>query len=49
MPYVISMLGILVVLSLAWLASSNRKHIKIKPIITMLILQIVLAVFTSVD
>jgi len=38
------MLGILVVLSLAWLASSNRKHIKIKPIITMLILQIVLAV-----
>lgn len=44
MPYVISMLGILVVLSLAWLASSNRKHIKIKPIITMLILQIVLAV-----
>lgn len=44
MPYVISMLGILVVLSLAWLASSSRKHIKIKPIITMLILQIVLAV-----
>lgn len=44
MPYVISMLGILVVLSLAWLASSSRKHIKIKPIITMIILQIVLAI-----
>lgn len=44
MPYVISILGILVVLSLAWLASSDRKKVKIKPIITMIILQIVLAI-----
>ncbi|MEH7387929.1 Na+ dependent nucleoside transporter N-terminal domain-containing protein, partial [Bacillus sp. JJ1521] len=33
MRYIISILGILVVLFLAWLASSNRKKIKIKPVI----------------
>ncbi|MDR4890436.1 NupC/NupG family nucleoside CNT transporter [Bacillus sp. HNG] len=45
MQYVISILGILVVLFLAWLASSNRKKVKIKPIITMLVIQIILSVF----
>ncbi|THE10651.1 NupC/NupG family nucleoside CNT transporter [Bacillus timonensis] len=45
MQYVISILGILVVLFLAWLASSNRKKVKVKPIITMLIIQIILSVF----
>lgn len=39
MQYVISILGILVVLFLAWLASSNRTQIKIKPIITMIVIQ----------
>ena len=43
MQYVISILGILVVLFLAWLASSNRKGIKIKPIITMIVIQILLS------
>lgn len=44
MQYVISILGILVVLLLAWIASSNRKGIKIKPIITMIVIQIILSV-----
>lgn len=43
MQYVISILGILFVLFLAWLASSNRKGIKIKPIITMIVIQILLS------
>ncbi|MEH7239167.1 NupC/NupG family nucleoside CNT transporter [Bacillus sp. JJ1562] len=45
MQYVISILGILVVLFLAWLASSNRKRIKIIPIIIMLVIQIILSIF----
>ncbi|KGR86789.1 NupC/NupG family nucleoside CNT transporter [Lysinibacillus odysseyi] len=43
MQYVISILGILVVLFFAWLASSNRKEIKFKPIIIMLVIQILLS------
>lgn len=43
MQYVISILGILIVLFLAWLASSNRKKIKIRPIITMIVIQILLS------
>ncbi|WP_413366503.1 NupC/NupG family nucleoside CNT transporter [Lysinibacillus sp. 3P01SB] len=43
MQYVISIIGILIVLFLAWLASSNRKQIKIRPIITMIIIQILLS------
>ncbi len=43
MQYVISVLGILIVLFLAWLASSNRKEIKIRPIITMIVIQILLS------
>ncbi|MEK5331455.1 MULTISPECIES: NupC/NupG family nucleoside CNT transporter [unclassified Lysinibacillus] len=43
MQYIISILGILIVLFLAWLASSNRKEIKFKPIITMIIIQILLS------
>lgn len=43
MQYVISILGIFVVLFLAWLASSNRKEIKFKPIITMIVIQILLS------
>ncbi len=40
MQYVISILGILVVLFLAWLVSSNRKEIHFKPVITMIVIQI---------
>src|SRR5690606_18190984 len=44
MQYVISILGIFIVLFLAWIASTNRKKIKIKPVITMIIIQIILTV-----
>ncbi|AZV43115.1 pyrimidine nucleoside transporter NupC [Peribacillus asahii] len=44
MRYGISILGILVVLLLAWLASSNRKVVKFKPIIMMIAIQIILSV-----
>jgi nucleoside transport protein len=44
MQYGISILGILVVLFSAWLASSNRKKIKFKPIITMIVIQILLSI-----
>lgn len=40
LQYVISIIGILIVLLLAWLASSNRKIVKFKPIIIMIVLQI---------
>ncbi|MCP1146583.1 nucleoside transporter C-terminal domain-containing protein [Lysinibacillus endophyticus] len=43
MQYVISVLGILIVLFLAWLVSSNRKEIKYKPIIIMLVIQFLLS------
>ncbi|SDO01507.1 nucleoside transport protein [Psychrobacillus sp. OK028] len=42
MSYLISIIGLVVVLGLAWIASSNRKEIKIRPIIQMLILQVIL-------
>ncbi|CAM5199888.1 Nucleoside transporter OS=Ureibacillus acetophenoni OX=614649 GN=SAMN05877842_10948 PE=3 SV=1 [Ureibacillus acetophenoni] len=43
MQYVISILGILVVLFLAWIASSDREEIKLKPVIIMIIIQILLS------
>jgi len=42
MNYLISILGLMVVLGLAWVASNNRKEIKIRPIIQMIIIQIIL-------
>jgi len=42
MNYIISIVGLIVVLGLAWIASSNRKEIKVRPIIQMLILQLIL-------
>ncbi|TQR14708.1 NupC/NupG family nucleoside CNT transporter [Psychrobacillus soli] len=42
MNYLISIVGLIVVLGLAWIASNNRKEIKIRPIIQMLILQVIL-------
>ncbi|HWL22221.1 MAG TPA: nucleoside transporter C-terminal domain-containing protein [Ureibacillus sp.] len=43
MKYLISIIGILIVLLLAWLISSNKKDIKFIPIITMLVIQILLS------
>lgn len=43
MKYLIAIAGLIVVFGLAFLASSDRKKVKIKPIITMVIIQIVLA------
>jgi len=42
MNYIISIIGLIVVLGLAWLASSNRKGIKVRPIIQMIVLQLIL-------
>ncbi|WP_144512325.1 NupC/NupG family nucleoside CNT transporter [Bacillus sp. FJAT-22090] len=42
MNYLISIIGLIVVLGLAWVASNNRKKIKIRPIIQMLVIQVVL-------
>ncbi|WP_449622721.1 NupC/NupG family nucleoside CNT transporter [Robertmurraya sp. Marseille-Q9965] len=43
MNYVISIIGLLVVFGLAFIASSNRKNIKYKPILIMIIVQIAFA------
>ncbi|MGB3101609.1 MAG: nucleoside transporter C-terminal domain-containing protein [Psychrobacillus psychrotolerans] len=43
MNYIISIVGLIVVLGLAWIASSNRKEIKVRPTIQMLILQLILS------
>ena len=42
MNYLISIVGLIVVLGLAWIASNNRKEIKIRPIIQMIIIQVIL-------
>lgn len=42
MNYLISIVGLIVVLGLAWIASNNRKEIKIRPIIQMLVIQVIL-------
>lgn len=41
MPYIISIAGLLLVLALAFVASSDRKQVKYKPIIFMIILQFI--------
>lgn len=43
MKYLISIVGIIVVLGLAFLVSNNRKEIKYKPIVVMIFLQLVLS------
>jgi nucleoside transport protein len=43
MKYIIAIIGLLVVFGLGYLASNNRKNIKIKPIILMVIIQIILS------
>ncbi|PLR69271.1 MULTISPECIES: NupC/NupG family nucleoside CNT transporter [Bacillaceae] len=42
MKYLIALLGLAVVLGLAWLASSDRKKIKFKPVALMIVIQILL-------
>lgn len=42
MHYIISIVGLLLVLLMAWLASNDKKKIKYRPIIVMIILQMVL-------
>lgn len=43
MKYIIAIIGLLIVFGLGYLASNNRKNIKIKPIILMVIIQIILS------
>jgi len=43
MKFLIAIVGLLVVLGLAYLISSNRKGVKIKPILLMIVIQLVLA------
>ncbi|MED4229330.1 NupC/NupG family nucleoside CNT transporter [Neobacillus cucumis] len=43
MKYIIALIGLLVVFGLGYLASNNRKNIKVKPIILMVIIQIILS------
>lgn len=42
MKYIIGILGLIVILALAWIGSSDKKHIKYKPVILMLVLQFIL-------
>ncbi|GAA0076066.1 NupC/NupG family nucleoside CNT transporter [Clostridium sp. CTA-5] len=42
MKYIIGIIGLIIVLALAWIGSSDKKNVKYKPIITMLILQFIL-------
>jgi nucleoside transport protein len=43
MKYMIAIIGLLVVFALAFVASTNRKGIKAKPIILMVVIQVILA------
>ncbi|WP_088042064.1 NupC/NupG family nucleoside CNT transporter [Bacillus sp. EAC] len=43
MNYLIALLGLVITLAFAYMASTNRKIIKIRPIIIMIVLQIILA------
>ncbi|MFJ7934385.1 NupC/NupG family nucleoside CNT transporter [Sporosarcina sp. NPDC096371] len=44
MHYVISIVGLLLVLVMAWLASNDKKKIKLRPIVVMIVLQMVLGI-----
>ncbi|TCP31333.1 nucleoside transport protein [Scopulibacillus darangshiensis] len=43
MKYIIAIIGLLIVLGLALLASNNRREVKYKPIILMIIIQLILS------
>ncbi|MBV6716537.1 NupC/NupG family nucleoside CNT transporter [Paenibacillus chitinolyticus] len=42
MKYVLALIGLIVILSLAWLVSSDKKNIKYRPVLVMIALQIIL-------
>ncbi|MEI4789710.1 NupC/NupG family nucleoside CNT transporter [Bacillus sp. FJAT-53060] len=42
MKYVIGIIGLLVILAIAWLASNERKRVKFRPVIVMIVLQFIL-------
>ncbi|MFS0653875.1 NupC/NupG family nucleoside CNT transporter [Bacillus sp. 179-C3.3 HS] len=42
MNYVIGIIGLLVVLAIAWLASNGKKRVKFRPVIVMVVLQFIL-------
>lgn len=42
MHYLISIVGLMLVLFLAWVASNNRKKIKYRPIFVMIVIQLIL-------
>ncbi|MGB7998663.1 MAG: NupC/NupG family nucleoside CNT transporter [Anaerobacillus sp.] len=42
MKYLMGIVGLVIILSVAWIASNNRKKIKYRPIITMIVLQFIL-------
>ncbi|MFJ5964112.1 MULTISPECIES: NupC/NupG family nucleoside CNT transporter [unclassified Bacillus (in: firmicutes)] len=41
MKYVIGIIGLLVILAIAWLASNGRKKVKFRPVIVMIVLQFI--------
>ena len=42
MKYIIGIIGLIVTLLLAWIGSNDKKNVKYKPVITMIILQFIL-------
>ncbi|AIZ62037.1 pyrimidine nucleoside transporter NupC [Bacillus pumilus] len=42
MKYVIGIIGLLVILAIAWLASNGKKRVKFRPVIVMIVLQFIL-------
>jgi nucleoside transport protein len=42
MKYVIGILGLVIILGITWLASNNRKKVKYRPVIVMIVLQFIL-------
>jgi len=44
MKYIIGIIGLIVVLGLAWITSTNKKKVKYRPIIIMIILQFILGI-----
>ena len=42
MKYVIGIIGLLVILAIAWLASNGKNRVKFRPVIVMIVLQFIL-------
>ena len=43
MKYIVGIIGLVVVLGLAWIGSNDKKNVKYKPVIRMIVLQFILA------